>query len=72
MRAKNDTQSLFHGDPTIWVITTLDPRAEGKTHIGKDGTSQVIDVIFEEKEKMEKKKIKKCMEIYHLSLNQTM
>lgn len=65
------TQSLFHGDPTIWVITTLDPRAEGKTHIGKDGTSQVIDVIFEEKEKGEngEEKIKKCMEIYHLSLN---
>ena len=48
MRAKNDTQSLFHGDPTIWVITTLDPRAEGKTHIGKDRTSQVIDVRYQE------------------------
>lgn len=45
------TQSLFHGDPTIWVITMFDPRAEGKTHIGKDGTSQVIDVIFENGER---------------------
>ena len=44
------TQSLFHGDPTIWVITKLDPYAEGKTHEGEDRNSQVIDVIFEEKE----------------------
>ena len=41
------TQSLFHGDPTIWVITMFDPRAEGKTHDGDDPNSQVIDVIFE-------------------------
>lgn len=43
------TQSLFHGDPTIWVITKLNPYAEGKTHEGDDPNSQVIDVIFEEK-----------------------
>lgn len=42
------TQSLFHGDPTIWVITKLDPYAEGKTHEGENRNSQVIDVIFKE------------------------
>lgn len=45
------TQSLFHGDPTIWVITMFDPRAEGKTHEGNDPNSQVIDVIFENGER---------------------
>ncbi len=44
------SQSLFSGDPTIWVITKLNPYEEGKTHKGEEDP-QVIDVIFENGER---------------------